>query len=127
MKSLLLGICMIIVLALPPMRELLESVMIVHMLVQLPLLIIFGWIIGKYLLQRFPGFFAKWNGTGITGIIIVMFVTTYWMIPRAVDDALLYVLNEIESLKLNNALDIQEFNTVIHNATQKFLEDMNLK
>jgi|SRR5690554_2890058 len=46
---------------------------------------------------------------------------------RAVDDALLYVLNEIESLKLNNALDIQEFNTVIHNATQKFLEDMDLK
>jgi len=46
---------------------------------------------------------------------------------RAVDDALSYVLNEIESLKLNNALDIQEFNTVIHNATQKFLEDMNLK
>lgn len=95
MKSLLLGICMIIVLALPPMRELLESVMIVHMLIQLPLLIIFGWIIGKYLLQRFPGFFAKWNGNGIPGIIIVIFVTTYWMIPRAVDEALTYPAVEL--------------------------------
>lgn len=97
MKNLFLGIGLILILIIPPIRSMLESVMIVHMLVQLPLLIFAGWLIGRYFVKRFSKFFKTWNGNGIPGIIIVVWVTTYWMIPRTLDEAL--TLQSIEIVK----------------------------
>lgn len=83
------------ILLIPPIRTYLESVMIVHMLVQIPLLIIAGWFAGIYLQERFPKFFVNWNENGVPGIIFIVFVTMYWMIPRAVDDALTFPIVEV--------------------------------
>jgi len=92
-KRLIYGVILYFVLLLPPVVTFLESIMITHMLVQMPLLIIAGWLIGDYMVKRYPTFFEKWNGTGIPGIVLVYIVTMYWMIPRAMDEALtLYVV-----------------------------------
>src|SRR5690625_2666616 len=66
----------------------LEKIMIIHMLVQLPLLIVIGWLLGDGLIKRFPAFFSRWNHNGIPGMILVVFITTYWMFPRAMDESL---------------------------------------
>lgn len=95
MKDLVLGIGLWLILIIPPVRSFLESVMIVHMLIQLPLLILSGWLIGRFVVNRFHTFFRNWNENGIPGILIVVFITTYWMIPRALDEALTFPSIEI--------------------------------
>src|SRR5690625_196561 len=95
MKKLISGVLLFLLLAMPPVRLLLESYMLLHMLVQLPLLIISGMLIGDYLVKRFPGFFDKYDHNGIPGILLVYLVTMYWMIPRAMDEALLLPAVEI--------------------------------
>ncbi|SEP91369.1 hypothetical protein SAMN05216232_1292 [Virgibacillus subterraneus] len=82
------GFLLFVLLIIPPIRNLMESVMVVHMLVQIPLLIISGWLISGYFQCKFPGFFSKWNSNGVPGIILVVFLITYWMIPRTLDEAL---------------------------------------
>lgn len=95
MKRLLVGSTLYALLLLPFVRLFLESNMSLHMLVQMPGLVVTGWFVGKYLMERFPNFFMKWNGNGIPGIILFVFVTTYWMIPRAMDDSLVLTLIEV--------------------------------
>ncbi|MFC4557506.1 hypothetical protein ACFO3D_04705 [Virgibacillus kekensis] len=87
MKQTKFGFILFLILLLPPVRNLLESIMVVHMLVQLPLLIFFGWLMADYFQNRFPSFFEKWNANGLPGIILVVIITTYWMIPRTLDEA----------------------------------------
>ncbi|WP_164668107.1 hypothetical protein [Virgibacillus doumboii] len=82
------GFLLFIILIIPTVRNLMESVMVVHMLVQIPLLIISGWWVAGYFQKKFPGFFEKWNENGIPGITLVVFITIYWMIPRTLDEAL---------------------------------------
>lgn len=95
MKNLFYGIGMFILLVLPPIKDLLESFMITHMLVQIPLLIVAGLLMGDDIMRKFPAFFDKWDGSGIPGIVLVYFVTMYWMIPRAMDEALLLPMVEV--------------------------------
>src|SRR5699024_244061 len=84
------GIGLYVLLLLPPVASWMESIMIVHMLVQLPSLIAAGYVIGKVIIRLFPRFFVKWNGNGVPGILIAVFITTYWMLPRAMDEALTF-------------------------------------
>lgn len=88
MRQTIYGIVLYIILVIPPVTLFLESIMLLHMLVQMPLLILAGYLLGKWALTRYKIFFHKWNTTGISGIIIVLFVTTYWMLPRAMDESL---------------------------------------
>lgn len=97
MKKSWYGWGLFLILLLPPVRIWLEATMVLHMLVQLPLLIIAGWYIGDYLIGKYPGFFEKWNRSGIPGITLVYLVTMYWMIPRAMDEAL--QLSSVEIFK----------------------------
>src|SRR5690625_7966333 len=69
--------------------------MVTHMLVQMPLLIVVGLFIGDFVTKKFPRFFNKYNKSGIPGIVLVYIVTMYWMIPRAMDEALLLQTVEI--------------------------------
>lgn len=69
--------------------------MTVHMLIQLPLLVLAGWFIGSFLTDRFPKFFSNWNENGVSGIILFVFITMYWMIPRAMDDSLSVFMVEV--------------------------------
>ncbi|MFC1542407.1 hypothetical protein ACFL4M_00780 [Pseudomonadota bacterium] len=79
------GIALIALLALPLWRGLLESSLINHMLVQIPLLALAGWLIARGI---FSSRFFKWNERGIPGLLIAVFAMLFWMIPRWLDAAL---------------------------------------
>ena len=88
MKQALYGLFLYIFLILPPVAALLESIMMVHMHMQMPLLIIAGFLMAPFFQIRFPRFFEKWNNNGIPGITLLVIIWTYWLIPRAMDEAL---------------------------------------
>ena len=97
MKQAKYGLLLFVFLALPPVANLLESIMIIHMHMQMPLLIIAGFFMAKFFLLRFPKFFETWNQNGIPGILLFLVILVYWMIPRTMDEAL--TLNSVEIFK----------------------------
>ncbi|RKL67313.1 hypothetical protein CR203_12505 [Salipaludibacillus neizhouensis] len=82
------GFLLLIFLALPPVANLLESIMIVHMHMQMPLLVIAGFLMAGLIQQRLPQFFKRWNHNGVPGILLFSIIMVYWMIPRLMDEAL---------------------------------------
>ncbi|MFE8697258.1 hypothetical protein ACFYKT_13010 [Cytobacillus sp. FJAT-53684] len=95
MKQAGLGTILFGILCIPPLTAYMESIMLLHMLVQLPLLILAGCLIGKPVINKFHTFFTHWNTNGIPGIIIFVFITMYWMLPRAIDEAVTIDLVEL--------------------------------
>jgi hypothetical protein len=71
-----------------PLRLLIERDMAVHMTVQLPLLICVGWLLAPILRPYEPRWLADADWLGIPGILSVVFGTSFWMLPRALDGAL---------------------------------------
>src|SRR5690625_7090502 len=63
--------------------------------VQMPFLAVTGMLMTPLLQKKFPKFFAKWNKDGIPGILLALLVISYWLIPRAMDDALMSMPVEI--------------------------------
>ncbi|RYG72615.1 hypothetical protein EU245_09800 [Lentibacillus lipolyticus] len=88
MKQSFYGLLLFIFLILPPVAAIMESVMIVHMHMQMTLLVISGLLMGRFFQLKFPGFFRKWNANGIPGILLFMIIWSYWMVPRAMDEAI---------------------------------------
>ena len=84
----LIGVLIIVLLALPPARGALEGQMILHMLVQIPLLAVAGGIVALALPVRWRAATVPWNRFGITGTLLALIVSTWWMVPRALDGAL---------------------------------------
>ena len=70
-------------LASPWARTGLETSLIGHMLVQIPLLVACGWLLGHG-----RGWGGAWNGRGIPGVLLAVFALAFWMIPRWLDAAL---------------------------------------
>ena len=66
----------------------LESNMAVHMTVQLPLLIALGLLLAVVVRPREPHWLADADWLGIPGIMLVIFATSFWMLPRALDQAI---------------------------------------
>jgi hypothetical protein len=96
MKQAIYGLIFYIFLMLPPVISISESIMVLHMHMQMPLLIIIGMLFTPYLKGKFPSFFARWNENGIPGILLFFIILIYWMIlPRAMDDAITNVTVEI--------------------------------
>lgn len=95
MKQAIYGLVLYVFLMLPPVASLAESIMTVHMHMQMPLFVIAGMLMAPYLKQRFPGFFSKWNHNGVPGILLFFIIMVYWMLPRAMDEALAYQSVEI--------------------------------
>lgn len=83
------GLLAVAVLALPPLRQLLEADMTLHMLLQFPLLIVAGVLIGLGLPASIKARLAPWNRHGIAGLLLASLVAAFWMIPRALDEVLL--------------------------------------
>jgi hypothetical protein len=80
-----------IALSLPPLRVLLEQSMAWHMLVQMPALVMAGWFLSyspwsKKLLA------TSWNRYGLTGFTAMQAVMAYWMLPSAIDRAVVVPL-----------------------------------
>jgi len=92
-------------LAAPSVRAWLESSMVLHMLVQLPLLAVIGFCAGWVWMQSRPGCAASralgiaqsFNAGGLTGILAASFVMVLWMLPRFLDLARLDAA--VDSLK----------------------------
>jgi hypothetical protein len=73
---------------LPPARAILESNMAVHMTVQLPLLACTGFLLATVIRPREPRWLAEADWLGIPGLLLVIFATSLWMLPRMLDAAL---------------------------------------
>jgi hypothetical protein len=84
----LMGAVIVLVLALPPVREVLEAQMALHMLVQIPLLALSGGVAVRALPTTWRDYIARWNRLGMTGTIMALLVSSWWMVPRALDGAL---------------------------------------
>ena len=61
--------------------------MTAQMLVQIPLLIVVGWLLHSAVPKRLQRVIADWNSYGISGLLLALFTATYWMLPRALDAA----------------------------------------
>lgn len=79
---------LVALLALPPLRGWLEGSMIGHMLVQIPLLAAAG-VLGAFALPpHIKHQLATYNVYGLPLTLLAGFASTYWMLPRALDAAL---------------------------------------
>ncbi|WP_328589287.1 hypothetical protein [Litchfieldia alkalitelluris] len=74
MKQFYVGLFVLVGLATPPAIHLLESIMIFHMHMQMPFLMISGFLMAPFFIEKFPRFFEKWNGNGVPGILLFVVI-----------------------------------------------------
>ena len=67
-------------------RGWLESIMFTHMLVQLPLLFSAGWLLSGQVC--WPHRLTVLDRYGLTSLAALLFISAYWMIPRALEQSL---------------------------------------
>lgn len=84
-----LGALLLAVLALPDVRQFHEAALVSHMLVQMPLLALAGWFMGRGLVNMLPACRSTaWNQSGIPGLIVAITTLLFWMLPKSLDAAL---------------------------------------
>ncbi len=70
-------------------RHWLEAEMLRHMLLQLPLLLAAGWLLAAGATRSTaPAAIARYDQHGVCGLAAMLFVTAYWMIPRALEQSI---------------------------------------
>ena len=74
--------------ALTPFGTWLESHLASHVLVEIPLLVTVGFVLGRGIEPRLRKALGPLNGGGIPGILMVTFALAFWMIPRWLDASL---------------------------------------
>lgn len=79
---------MYLLLATPPGRAWLEGTMSGHMLVQIPLLAALGFVACRLLPGRAQDTLLERAGGVVPCVLLATFASSYWMLPRALDDAL---------------------------------------
>ena len=83
----------------PPLRSLIEQSMLWHMVIQMPSLVLGGWVVmGAIRNTVVPAAMAAWNRYGLTGFIAAQAIAAYWMLPLAIDRAV--VLPAADGAKL---------------------------
>lgn len=88
-----------IFLSVPPMRSLIEQSMFWHMVIQMPLLVLGGWLSMCALARsRASQVMAPWNVYGLNSFVSALIIVAYWMLPLAIDRAV--VLHHADVLKL---------------------------
>ena len=86
-------------LSIPPLRNLIEQSMIWHMVVQMPLLVLAGALAARALRAQLTlPKLASYNHFGLTGFMAAQGITAYWMLPSAIDSAV--VNPSVDALKL---------------------------
>jgi hypothetical protein len=88
MRRAFAGVSIIVVLVLPFVREGLEHEMITHMLVQIPLLAFAGGLLAIDLPASWKVRINAWNRGGVSGTLVAVIVSSWWMVPRALDSVL---------------------------------------
>jgi hypothetical protein len=76
-----------LILWLPAIRGGLERDMALHMAVQMPLLIALGVLVAAAARGHEPRWLAAADWLGIPGIVAVVLGTSFWMLPRTLDQA----------------------------------------
>ena len=90
-------------LSVPPARSLIEQSMAWHMVVQMPMLVAAGWLlVGSRSHAAGLRVLGDWNRFGLTGFITGQLIATYWMLPLAIDRAV--VLPQADAFKLVSLL-----------------------
>lgn len=88
-----------VALSLPPMRSLIEQSMVWHMVIQMPLLVLGGWLSMSAMSHtRASQLLTSWNRYGLTGFFAAQAIVAYWMLPLAIDRAV--VLPQTDLLKV---------------------------
>ncbi len=77
-----------LLLATPPARAWLEATMSAHMLVQIPLLAALGFVACRLLPDRTQDALLDRAGGVVPCVLLATFASSYWMLPRALDEAL---------------------------------------
>jgi hypothetical protein len=83
------GLALLAAATLPPLRHALESSMSLHMLVQYPVLLLAGALLGTALPPGTRRRLAQWNTLGISGLTAFALILAVLMIPRVLDMALI--------------------------------------
>ena len=101
LKAWLAGVTTAVAVALsvPPLRVVIEQSMAWHMAFQMPLLVLSGWLA----VRAFPPTYttkawSKFNQFGLTGLMAAQIIVAYWMLPLAIDRAV--VLPLVDTCKL---------------------------
>ena len=81
------GGALLMALALPLSRMGLQASLVGHVLAQMPLLALSGWLVGTAFAPRLNKIVERWNRGGIAGLTLVIFTILYWMLPRSIDRA----------------------------------------
>ena len=84
-----------LLLATPAARVLLEATMSSHMLLQIPLLAAVGFFAGRLLPAYWQDRLLAAAGGTIPCVLLALFASSYWMLPRALDAALANPLAEV--------------------------------
>jgi len=90
-------------LGLPPARSWLEATMTTHMLIQMPLLAAAGYVLGRAFTPSQRAALRRLVGGPTPYVLLASFASSYWMLPRALDAALvdpLAALAKFSSLPL---------------------------
>lgn len=83
-----------VALAMPVTRHAFERGMVTHMLVQIPLLAIAGLLAAAALPAPWRARIAEWNRGGVSGTLLALIASFWWMVPRALDWSLASPLME---------------------------------
>ena len=71
-----------------PLGEWMTSTMLGHVLVQIPVVVAAGFVLGLRVEPRIRSALRTVNAGGIPGILLVSFTIAFWMIPRWLDGSL---------------------------------------
>jgi len=75
-------------LSVPPLRSVIEQSMAWHMVFQMPLLVLAGALAARALPGlALPGKWPSFNLFGLTGFMAAQGIIAYWMLPSAIDRA----------------------------------------
>jgi hypothetical protein len=94
----LIGLCLLALMLLPPVRHAVESSMTAHMLLQYPALLLAGALLIAGVPRRAQHGLQRFNQLGIAGLLGAALTMALLMVPRVLDLALADA--RVESLKL---------------------------
>lgn len=104
----------------PPLRHLLEASMALHMLVEFPLLFAAGWA-AVSLGPRAVSGDSRWDAEGLSSALLVLVTSAFWMLPVALDLALLSPW-----IALAKALNWLAAGAVLARALQRWRRELRL-
>lgn len=78
----------------------LEATMARHMAVELPLLVCIGWLASHVSGTAFARWLEPWNQGGLAALLAVFLISSFWMLPVALDLAVLH--GDVSLLKVSS-------------------------